>query len=158
MVDLAWQSFEQFAADMGPRPSRQHTLDRRDNNGPYSKDNCRWATRVQQQNNTRKTVIIEHDGRAKPLTVWADELGISRATLATRIKRGDLPPEELLQPRLRTARGSRVASAVLKDEDIPRVRQLYADGETLESIANRFGTHETTIGHVVHRRTWRHIA
>src|SRR5580698_8983430 len=52
-VDPAWEKFEQFFADMGPRPSMQHTLDRIDNNLGYSKSNCKWATGKQQQTNRR---------------------------------------------------------------------------------------------------------
>lgn len=45
--------FECFASDMGGKPSALHTLDREDNNKGYSSDNCRWATKSEQQFNRR---------------------------------------------------------------------------------------------------------
>jgi hypothetical protein len=46
-----WSKFENFMADMGPRPSNEHSLDRINVNGNYEPSNCRWATRSEQRNN-----------------------------------------------------------------------------------------------------------
>ena len=49
-----WDKFANFYEDMGNKPSKKHSLDRKDNEKGYSKDNCRWATSLQQVLNRRK--------------------------------------------------------------------------------------------------------
>ena len=82
-----WLSFENFLADMGKRPEGT-TLDRIDPNGPYSPENCRWATHHEQMRNTSRSVKLTLNGRTMVLTQWARELGLNRQTLQKRIKSG----------------------------------------------------------------------
>ena len=53
ICDRWLNSFENFFADMGKKPSPKHSLDRRDNEGNYEPDNCRWATASEQRLNQR---------------------------------------------------------------------------------------------------------
>lgn len=82
-VDAAWHSFEQFYADMGDRPEG-FTLERIDNEGPYSKENCRWATIAEQNRNTRRTQTITFNGEIKCMKDWAATYNIPYNTLRKR--------------------------------------------------------------------------
>lgn len=84
-VDTRWDSFVQFLADVGPRPSSRHSLDRIDNNGPYSPENCRWATYAEQFRNMRKNVWIEFHGERMIAADWARRIGIGQKSLTQRI-------------------------------------------------------------------------
>jgi len=65
-VCAEWASFEQFFADMGPRP-RGMSIERRENDGPYSKANCVWATPIEQTRNRRNTINVTLGGETYPL-------------------------------------------------------------------------------------------
>jgi hypothetical protein len=81
-------SFEAFIADMGPRPSRRHSIDRIDNSAGYSPDNCRWATRVEQRNNTRTNRFVTRNGRTRTLSQWAAEHSKTVNLILDRMGRG----------------------------------------------------------------------
>lgn len=87
-VCAKWRhDFQTFLADMGQRPSRYHTIDRIDNDGPYAPSNCRWATKREQGNNRGDNVFIEFSGRRLTKAQWAAELGVSRSMLGWRLNR-----------------------------------------------------------------------
>jgi len=82
-----WHSFENFYEDMGDCPSGM-TLDRKDNDVDYCKENCRWATDEEQANNKSSNVWYEHDGLRKTISQWARHLGIRVGTLGMRLTSG----------------------------------------------------------------------
>lgn len=81
--------FANFYADMGKRPSSKHSIDRfPDQNGPYSRDNCRWATDKEQARNQRKNHLITHEGETLCLSEWSERTGIYCGTILRRLKLG----------------------------------------------------------------------
>ncbi len=87
-LDPAWQAFEAFFKDMGPRPTSNHSLERLDNNGPYNKQNCCWALRYQQSRNTRRNRWITFNDRTMVLEDWAKNVGLTSDTILRRFNRG----------------------------------------------------------------------
>jgi hypothetical protein len=84
-----WDDFAIFLSDVGRRPSENHSLDRYpDNNGDYEKGNVRWATDLEQARNRNTTKMVTFNGEERPLSEWAEILGIKYSTLAIRLYRG----------------------------------------------------------------------
>lgn len=81
-------SFQSFLTDMGQRPSKRHTLDRLNNDGPYSPENCRWRCWEDQQRNRRSNRRIKFNGENKTLAEWAKEIGMTTGGLWNRFNRG----------------------------------------------------------------------
>jgi hypothetical protein len=83
-----WQTYENFLADMGRRPSPKHSIERRDSNGDYEPNNCRWATKSEQMRNTSYNRMLTLDGVTLCVVEWAERLGISVNTIRKRVYAG----------------------------------------------------------------------
>lgn len=100
-VCKAWENFDQFYRDMGPRPEGM-TLDRKDCAKGYTPENCRWADRRTQVENRRNTIRLTARGKTLTLRGWADLLGVPYSRLQSRHKAG-LSTNEVLSTGLRRA-------------------------------------------------------
>lgn len=95
-------SFDNFLSDMGYKPGPQYSIERINNNGPYSPDNCRWATSSEQSNNTRQNHLLTINGDTHTLTEWARIKGIKPVTLLSRLRNGWMPYDAIMTPTIKT--------------------------------------------------------
>lgn len=81
-------SFNDFLADMGERPSDDHQIERKNNDGDYEPGNCIWATRTEQMRNMRRNRIVTFNGREMTLTEAIKECGVPDGTVHGRLRIG----------------------------------------------------------------------
>ncbi|MCR5257244.1 MAG: hypothetical protein K6E40_03685 [Desulfovibrio sp.] len=81
----SFQAFHDWAMSHGY--SDDLTIDRADNNGNYEPSNCRWVSRKEQSENTRRTRLVEFQGEVHSVAEWARRLGFAKRTLARRLDR-----------------------------------------------------------------------
>ncbi len=106
-----WKEFQSFFADMGIRPSDDHSIDRIDNDKGYEcgqcpdclsrgtvKLNCQWSTRTEQGRNKRNNVFLTHDGLTMTISAWSEKLGIGITTLFFRLRNGWSVADVLTRP------------------------------------------------------------
>lgn len=93
-VCSSWHKSRNFLNDMGPKPEGME-LERIDNSKGYNKNNCRWATRTDQNRNKRNTKLskeiveklrVEYDGTAKFFTLKAREFGCSATAIRSAVR------------------------------------------------------------------------
>jgi hypothetical protein len=154
-------SLESFIADMGPRPSPKHSIDRKDNDAHYScgkcdeckfngwSANCRWATQQEQQSNKSSNVLVTVNGESHTITEWARRCGISAGQVSRRIARGWSPERACSTPITRLgelARAARPAGGkrllTLNGETLPLAawaRRAGMDSKRLKARLDRYG-------------------
>lgn len=142
-----WQKFENFYADMGDRPSSNHSIERRDNDGDYSPENCYWADKATQSSNKRNNRFIEANGETLHLAEWARRLGCNPAAILARLATGMSEVEAVTKPI--TAR----PNSRLTDVEAAEIRSKYP-AMSMQKIADLFGVSKKTILNVIHGKTF----
>lgn len=130
-------SFQNFYDDMGDRPTPQHSLDRIDNDSPYSPENCRWATATQQQRNKTVSRLLTYKGKSLTTAEWSPLVGIPAKVIYDRVYRGWSDEEALTVP------------AGVKNF---KAKKIVLDGEcyAVQQVADRLSTDYYTIWNRVH--------
>ncbi len=133
-----WSIFTAFFADMGPKPSPQHQIERLDNNGNYCPENCVWATAKTQARNRRSSRLLTFQGRTQTLAAWCEELGYHHTTVLFRLKSGWTVEKALSAETRDFGPGRPSRSGMTKEEKDKAILAILAEGPTrLPEIASR---------------------
>lgn len=82
-----WKDIKKFYIDMGEPPNKKYSLERIDNNGNYCKENCRWATPLEQARNTRRNIIVTYNGKKMCFSKFVQENKLSYIKAIYRYKK-----------------------------------------------------------------------
>lgn len=149
-----WLIFENFLSEMGERP-KGHTIDRIDNSGNYSPENCRWALPREQSRNTDRNVWITWNGERKVLSDWASQLGVTDRALSVRIERWGLE---------RAMSCGKLKNGVTKltDEQVAEIRKARARKPEsyrwgANPLAKKFGVSKSSIQFAANGTTFKDL-
>lgn len=94
-----WKKFEHFLEDMGERPGRAYSIERRDTDGDYTPDNCFWLVTKHQARNRVDNRLLSFNGRILCVAEWAERIGIPQARLLARLRLGWSVEKALTTPK-----------------------------------------------------------
>jgi hypothetical protein len=131
--------FADYLSVAGPRPYRTWSVDRIDPTGPYSPDNCRWASKKAQSRNRTNTVYLTYRGMTRPLVEWAEMMGVSPDTLRAR-KREGWSDDEIIEGSRRSGYAKFTTSAIAKSRNpFDYTPWPIQHRERLENLYQRLG-------------------
>lgn len=92
-----WDNFENFLADMGPRPTPKHSVERIDHDGDYCPENCKWVIWDDQANNRRNTHFVVINGERMSLKRACEKHGRRYNRTSERIRKLKWSVEEAFE-------------------------------------------------------------
>ncbi len=93
-----WLNFENFVADMGEQSSPGYTIHRKDNDGPYCPENCKWSDAKEQANCRTSSLLLMLQNVTKTASLWSPIVGIKAKTIARRKSLGWSDERALTEP------------------------------------------------------------
>jgi hypothetical protein len=150
VVDKTWHGiagFNKFLNDMGPRPDGG-MIERIDNDGPYSPDNCKWATREEQVRNKRNNHWITANGETMIIGDWARRLGCNPCAITYRLKSGMAPEEAVTKPIPERP------NAKLNMEQARYIRNQYPM-RSMQKIADELNVSKKTVLNILHGKIFK---
>lgn len=148
-----WLDFSNFLDDMGDRPKGM-TIDRIDNSKGYFPGNCRWATNVEQANNTTLNKIVEYRGHKGPLKETVSIFGGNYSLVKERIKRGWSMEDAMNKPVKEQYHHGRKK---LSDEMAKQAIRERMAGESLSDIAEKYDVSRRAIEYICNGTNRSHL-
>lgn len=152
VCDRWMNSFENFYADMGPRPEGM-SLERIDNDGDYEPGNCTWVTTPEQGANQRTNRYLEHDGERLTVMQWSRRTGLSKHVICSRLKKGWSVEKTLTTP-LHATRKQQLNASKLTAEQVLAIRASTASAVEL---SEQYKVTVHNIYAILRRKSWRHL-
>lgn len=152
VVDPRWhgaEGYKQFVLDMG-QPPEGSSLERANNAGSYSPENCKWATKLEQANNKRNNRWLTANGETKTLAQWAKHLGCNSAAILYRLNSG-MSEEAAVTTPIPERPNSK-----LTVEQVRFIRDNYPT-RTLQSLADELRVSKKTVMNVVHGKIFKDV-
>lgn len=138
-----WNDYDNFISDMGPRPGPEYSIDRIDVNEDYTPENCRWATKTEQNNNKRNNRLLTYDEKTQTLAEWSKETGIVTDTIDTRLRSGwDI--EKALTESVQIIRK-------FTKEEKDDVIEKYQNGYSMQELGRQYNRTCSTIKQMLQR-------